>query len=266
MAAVGCGTRRVATALIPIYPSQPPAARRPGEISQLAPQQGPPVAGALSTPESSSDVLWSEPFDQLDSARWREVEIHRRTQYQAVTIDGRRCLKAESHAAASILVSPVRFNTKEYPWLSWEWGVDKLVEKEALKSKGGSDAAARVYVYFETRGLPWQKRSLDYVWSASLPVGTMFNSPWARQSKIIVVESGTALLGQWKFVERNINEDYRALFGEEAPSVVAVAVMTDTDNTGGEAVAYFDNLQISRSPKLNADTSSRWQPNAKSSR
>ena len=121
---------------------------------------------------------------------------------------------------------------------------DQCAERE-----DGSDAAARVYVYFETKGLPWQKRSLDYVWSASLPVGTILSSAYSSKSKIIVVESGPAHLGEWQGVERNLEDDYARCFGtQDLPDVIAIGLMSDTDNTGGSALAYFDELQVSREP------------------
>jgi hypothetical protein len=101
-------------------------------------------------------------------------------------------------------------------------------------------------VYFETPGLPWQKRNIDYVWSASLPVGTILSSAFSSSSKIIVVESGATALGQWRTVERNLEDDYEQCFGEDPPDVIAIGVMTDTDNTAGEAVAYYDDLHISK--------------------
>ncbi len=199
-------------------------------------------------PRISSPIVWSEPFDLLDSNRWREIELAGHTQYQAVTLDGRACLKAESRAAASILVSQVEFNPDTHEWLSWDWRVDRHVAEEALDRPEGSDAAARVYVYFKSKGLPWQKRNLDYVWSATQPVGTILTSAYSSMSKIIVVESGTVHLGQWRHVERNVEDDYRQAFGDDPPDVVAIGLMTDTDNTQGEAIAYFDDVRINRVP------------------
>ena len=192
--------------------------------------------------------MWAEPFHELNRRRWREVELRHRTRYDVVTLDGRRCLRAQSHASASILLSAVHVNPETSPWLSWEWRVDRLVEGEALERKDRSDAAARVYVYFETKGLPWQKRSVDYVWSASLPIGTILNSPYTSTSKMLVVESGSAALGQWRGIQRHLKEDYERCFGAPSPPVVAIGLMSDTDNTAGEALAYFRELRISRAP------------------
>jgi hypothetical protein len=46
--------------------------------------------------------------------------------------------------------------------------------------------------------------------------------------------------------ERNIYRDYVSYFGEDPPDVIAIAIMTDTDNTGEEAVAYYGDITLCR--------------------
>lgn len=219
MVSTGCGTQRVTVPLLPpLFPAPIPS------------------------------VLWTETFDQPHHARWREVEVKGATRYETVMLEGRACLRAMSQAGASILLTEVRFDPDAYEWLRWSWRVDQLVEGEALDRKEGSDVAARVYVFFETPGWGWQKRSLDYVWSATWPVGTIRSSAYARDSKILVVESGPDHLGQWRTVERNLEEDYERCFNDRLPEVIAIGLMSDTDNTRRQALAYFDDLQVSRAP------------------
>ena len=61
---------------------------------------------------------------------------------------------------------------------------------------------------------------------------------------MVAVESGDEKAGTWITEERNVYEDYRTLFGEEPPVIGAVALMTDTDNTGGEAIAYYGDITL----------------------
>lgn len=204
-----------------------------------------PLVPPLIAPPQLS-IFWMEPFHELSPSRWRDVEVRGKSQYQVVTLDGRSCLKAESHGGASILLASVRFDPQVYPWLAWEWRVDQLIEREALDTPKGSDAPARVYVYFETQGLPWQKRNVDYVWSAFLPVGARLTSAYSAASHILVVESGAAHLGRWRRVERNVADDYRQSFHEDPPPVIAIGLMTDSDNTGGDSLAYIDDIRIGR--------------------
>jgi hypothetical protein len=59
---------------------------------------------------------------------------------------------------------------------------------------------------------------------------------------MIVVRSGAAEVGRWLTETRNVVDDYRRIFGDEPPPIAGVAVMTDTDDTGERAVAWYDAL------------------------
>jgi hypothetical protein len=61
---------------------------------------------------------------------------------------------------------------------------------------------------------------------------------------MIAVQSGPSLVGQWLEEKRNLLEDYRKCFGEEPPTAGAVAIMTDTDNTGEQAVAWYGPIRL----------------------
>jgi regulator of sigma D len=61
---------------------------------------------------------------------------------------------------------------------------------------------------------------------------------------MIAVESGSARVGQWLDEKRDLLEDYRKCFGEDPPKAGAVAIMTDTDNTGEQAVAWYSPIRL----------------------
>ena len=156
-------------------------------------------------------------------------------------------MKADSRAGASMLVHATRFDPQAYPWLSWRWAVERFVDGEDLSQKHGSDASGRVYVYFDTIGMPWQKRNVDYVWSAVLPVGALVVSPFAHTSKMIVAESGRDHADQWRLEAHNLVEDYHRCFGPKTmPAVVAIGLMTDTDSAHGQGLAYFTDVRVSQ--------------------
>jgi len=41
-------------------------------------------------------------------------------------------------------------------------------------------------------------------------------------------------------------EDYRRAFGKDPPATAGLAVMSDTDNAGGSAVAYLDFIEVGK--------------------
>jgi len=59
---------------------------------------------------------------------------------------------------------------------------------------------------------------------------------------MIVVESGKDHLNKWITEERNIYDDYLKAFGKAPPPISGVAIMTDSDNTGESAVAFYGDL------------------------
>jgi len=61
---------------------------------------------------------------------------------------------------------------------------------------------------------------------------------------MVAVESGDGNEGRWIDEERNLAEDYRRAFGEDPPRIGAVAIMTDTDNTGEDAVAWYGAIRF----------------------
>jgi hypothetical protein len=61
---------------------------------------------------------------------------------------------------------------------------------------------------------------------------------------MIAVQSGQTHVGQWMEEKRNLLEGYRKCFGEETPKAGAVAIMTDTDNTGEKAIAWYGPLRL----------------------
>jgi hypothetical protein len=62
---------------------------------------------------------------------------------------------------------------------------------------------------------------------------------------MLAVEAGPERTGQWLVEERDILADYRRLFGGEPREIGAIAIMTDTDNTGGEATAWYGDITLS---------------------
>jgi hypothetical protein len=61
-----------------------------------------------------------------------------------------------------------------------------------------------------------------------------------------VAGSGQKDLRRWHEKRMNLLEDYRRAFGEEPPRVNSVGVMTDSDNTGTRAEAYYGDIRFQR--------------------
>ena len=71
---------------------------------------------------------------------------------------------------------------------------------------------------------------------------TAGRTPGRRTSGSSSLESGPARLDTWLREERNVAEDYRALFGRPSPPAGKVAFMIDSNDTRSDAEALFADL------------------------
>jgi hypothetical protein len=86
--------------------------------------------------------------------------------------------------------------------------------------------------------------TLSYVWSVDDPAGAVLSNPRTDRIRKLVVESGATHLGQWREYRRDVRADFRRAFGEEPGPLVAVALMTDTDNTGSSLQAWYGAMRL----------------------
>lgn len=184
-------------------------------------------------------------FSRGDLSGWQEQRFAGETEYRLLDEGNRTALRALSDGTASGRYKPVRIDLRQTPLLHWQWRVDNLLEGVAEQSKSGDDYPARVYVVFSGGLLFWRTRAINYVWSSNQPVGTTWPNAFTANARMVAVESGAERLGQWVTERRNVAEDYRRLFGGEPGTVDAVAIMTDTDNSGQRATAWYGDIWFS---------------------
>lgn len=188
-------------------------------------------------------------------------KIPRHTTYRLVKDGDRVAVKAASQASSSGLTKEVLIDPKEYPIMQWQWKVSNVLKGGNVAKKDGDDYPARIYVTFqydgEKAGLFGKAKyetakliygrypplgAINYIWESRAPIGTAVPNPFTDQVHMIVVESGPSKLNTWITEERNVYEDYKRAFDEEPPMISGVAIMTDTDNTGESAEAYYGNI------------------------
>ena len=198
---------------------------------------------------------------------WKELHfpsVKKHTKYKVIG-DGNRYLRAYSTASASAIYQKVDIDINDFPILKWRWKVDNILEKGFAGKKTADDFPARLYVAFSfsKEKVSFMKRikrgalkaiygdeapgeAITYIWANKLPVGDSAINPYAEESIMLAVKSGQRGVGRWFNEERNVYEDYKKLFGREPAGVIkAIFIMTDTDNTGERATAYYDDIRFS---------------------
>jgi hypothetical protein len=223
-----------------------------------APRAEPPAAVSLAfAPASEPDA---------PPAGWEPLtfrKVARTTRYALERQDDRWVLRAESEAAASGLYRPLVLHPAVHRVLTWQWRVEGLVRGSDPRRRDGDDYPARLYVAFRFdpgRATRWERArygayrllygryppgvAINYVWTTALPEGTVLDNAYTDRAKIVVVRSGPAQVGRWVTESRDVYEDYRRVVGGEPPPIEGIALMTDTDDTGERAVAYYADIAL----------------------
>jgi Protein of unknown function (DUF3047) len=207
----------------------------------------------------------SPPAPSADAGAWHDVPLpgKARTEYRWESSSGRRELVARADGSASERRRHVRRPADRVGDVEFGWWAQALPEGADLSEPGKTDAAARVMFAFDgdasrlsarTRAqsdlarmltgeaLPYA--TLVYVWDATAPVGTVITHPRNDRIRKIVVESGHGSLKQWRRYRRSLAADYQLAFGEPPGPLMAVAVMTDGDNTQSRLVTRYSDVEF----------------------
>jgi len=222
------------------------------------------MAAAAPAFAGEREALLKENFHDLKN--WSPLffpKIPRHTTYTIVTNGADPYLKAESEASASAIVYKNTFSVYEYPRLTWKWKVDSVYKLASQRVKTGDDYPLRVYILFkydpqkagvldkilyESLRLIYGEypphSSLNYAWASKPEKEAIFPSPYTDKLKMVLLEAGTAKLGQWVVEDVNILEDYRKSFGKNPPAIASLAIMNDSDNTGGKATSNIGFIEV----------------------
>lgn len=195
---------------------------------------------------------------------WVMSRFNKLSHYQLVEDGGATVLKGSAQQdSASGLIHLVDLDPRERPILSWRWKVMDLAPTEAYPD----DSPVRIMVSFEGdfRKLSFSDRifydqfrlltgqklpyaGVMYVWGSRTPRGGVAPNRFTSRIKIIAVESGRERLGEWLDETRNVEEDYRRLFGEEPGRIVSVGLMTEADGSDRTLEAYYGDIEF-RAPR-----------------
>jgi hypothetical protein len=185
-------------------------------------------------------------FSSAKLDEWKTKIFSGKTDYEIVQLEETQVLKAESHAGASGLFKEQRIDLLKTPYLNWRWRIDSRLIGVNEKSKSGDDYSARVYVIVSGGWAFWKTKAINYVWSSGLEKGSVWANAYAGKSAMMIaVRSKTDKTHVWYKEKRNILNDLKEQFGTDIRYIDAIAIMTDTDNSKGNAVAYYADIFFS---------------------
>ncbi len=175
---------------------------------------------------------------------WEPEVFSGNTRYETTRQENGQCIRAESHGTASGLIHKAVIDLNKTPQLSWSWRVDAPLQNLAEREKTGDDYVSRIFVIAKDGLAFWNTRSINYVWSSSAPVGAHWPSPYNKNIHMVVIESGMENAGKWCNYQRDIRLDFKTYLGADVEKIDAVAIMTDTDNTQADAVAWYGDISF----------------------
>lgn len=186
-------------------------------------------------------------FSRNQLQGWESKSFKGETGYRLETVDGLRVLAADSQATGSGLFKEQRIDLNQTPFLNWSWRVARPLTGLNEQSKAGDDYAARIYVVLKGGLAFWQTRAINYVWAGNTLKDTVWPNAFAGDHAMMMALRGPeAAINAWYTEKRNVRADLQKLFGEAIAAIDAVAVMTDTDNSGGQAQAFYGDIWFSK--------------------
>jgi hypothetical protein len=196
----------------------------------------------LHTLPAAAGTVHAGVFSAGDLAGWEDKSFKGQTRYELVPGPSATVLQASTDGMASGLFRKIKVDLVKTPVLNWSWKIEAPYRDIDESTKAGDDFPVRVYVVVERGLLGLRTRAMNYVWASAKPAGTRWPNPFTSQAMMMAVDSGAAKAGAWVSHKRNVREDLRAAFGDDVTEIDAVAVMTDGDNGGRRARAWYGDI------------------------
>ena len=191
------------------------------------------------------------------------------TLFDITLIDGLKVLRVQTDGSYGNLVHALPgVKLAENTQLRWRWRLDQPLVNADLRQKRGDDSPLKVCLLFDmplaqlsfvdrsvlsfARSVSGEKlpsATLCYVWDHALPTGTLLNNAYTSRVRMLVLGSGDQTLGQWVTHQRDVAADFKLAFGRESgsngvPALDGVLVGADSDNTGGQSLAYVGDITL----------------------
>jgi hypothetical protein len=204
------------------------------------------AAALLVAPAAAEECVTVENFSKGKvgdfPSDWKPRKDAGREVYSIQAMDGLRFLHAIAKGLGIQAAKQYEWDPKAYPMLAWSWRPVEFPAGSDERQSKTNDSAVSVYAVFPHTS--WSVKSLKYIWSAVVPVGTRLSSS-AGLTQVLVIRNGTDRKGGWTEERVNILEDYKKFFDEaETPKASGIAILTDSDDTKSTAQGDYANFRL----------------------
>ena len=201
------------------------------------------INNELSAENTNAFEFTAEEFKNLKIRKVRGADSG--TNYSISSNEKGNFLRAEATGGASGLGKEIEVNLNKTPYINITWKVEKDLNGIDEKSKKGHDFAARVFVIKKTGLTPLSNKAINYVFSSNNKEDDYWKSPYTKNSVDFVLSSTIENLNEWVTVKANVREHFKLLHDLEVDNLTGIALMTDTDQTKINTVAYYQNIYFS---------------------
>lgn len=213
----------------------------------------------------SGDVTLPQTWTAKEIVAWQPVRLPGKqpTEFVLQQQASRLALEANAQSSASMLRRNLRIAPEKLGTLEFSWHVPALIAGADVGQRESDDSPARLVLAFEgdrskfsaknamlnelslaLMGEPMPYATLMYIWCNKRPVGTVVENPRTDRIRKLVVASGPDQLNQWLRFERDIRADFELAFGEAPGALLGIGVMTDSDNTQSNAMAWYGDIAL----------------------
>ena len=206
------------------------------------------ASSLLTTPDSASaaECVAIEDFARGKVGEfppdWKPRKDEGRSVYSVREEGGLRYLHAASRGLGVQAGREVAWSLGTYPILAWSWRPIEFPRNSDERKSRTNDSAVSVYAVFPSS--PVSVKSLKYIWSRVVPVGTHLTSS-AGNTQVRVLRSGIEKAGQWVEEQVNVREDYQKYFGDsDVPKPAGIAVLSDSDDTKSSAQGDYASFRV----------------------
>ena len=154
-------------------------------------------------------------------------------------------LKAVADNAASGLGKEVKIDLNKTPFINITWKIEKDLPGIKENSKKEHDFAARVFAVKKTGATPLSNRAINYVFSSNNEIDAFHPSPFTKKSIDYVLSTTKENLNEWVTVKVNVRDHFKKFHNLDLEEINGVVIMSDTDNSKLNSIAYYQNIYFS---------------------
>jgi DUF3047 family protein len=207
------------------------------------------LAALLAAPAAAQECITVENFSKGKVGEfppdWKPRKDSGLAAYSIQEKDGLRFLHAVAKSLGIQAAMQHEWDPKAYPMLAWSWRPIEFPAGSDERQAKTNDSAVSVYAVFPHT--PFSVKTLKYIWSAVVPVGTRLTSSGGL-TQALVIRSSADKKGSWTEERVNILENYKKFFDEaETPKASGIAVLTDSDDTKSTAQGDYANFRLCKS-------------------